>query len=305
MTNQEQQKIISRISRICFESALSTSKRIEQWADEKFGPDTEIVFKRDRGFLVQYQTEGRDEWFNLRTVPLPRGTMRTDESNRLSENVQNIFYWANLETSNELGDVSAVRFLPYITVDNKYHLKEDEAVVTPCTVTGEKREWNHLEIQVYSDPGWNKYDYSFNIDDIQDGDDLNWYLPWHFALEDDAVCPVAPIIVERADEFELVIRYRDQQYSLNMAPGKEQSVTLEKDVPVVPTHTWDGGRRPNYEFTLVLTISWREELYGSRGKESFQTKPHYVRTSDLPPGVRTMQQIDHDAWEYAVKNGLI
>lgn len=27
--------------------------------------------------------------------------------------------------------------------------------------------------------------------------------------------------------------------------------------------------------------------------------------SELPAGVRTMQQIDHDAWEYAVENGLI
>ena len=27
--------------------------------------------------------------------------------------------------------------------------------------------------------------------------------------------------------------------------------------------------------------------------------------SELPDGVRTMQQIDHDAWEYAVENGLI
>ena len=27
--------------------------------------------------------------------------------------------------------------------------------------------------------------------------------------------------------------------------------------------------------------------------------------SELPSGVRTMQQSDHDAWDYAVKNGLI
>jgi hypothetical protein len=27
--------------------------------------------------------------------------------------------------------------------------------------------------------------------------------------------------------------------------------------------------------------------------------------SELPEGVRTMQQQDHDAWDYAVRNGLI
>lgn len=166
--------------------------------------------------------------------------------------------------------------------------------------------WNHLEFYIFSDPGWNKYDYHIVGDDIHAGDDINWYLPWHFALEDDAECPVAPIIVERADENGLLLSYRSRHIELSLKKGKCCEAKIEDEKQVKPTHTWDGfTERPAYRFSLRLILSHRDKLYGSTDKEQFQSKPHYIRTSDLPPGVRTMQQIDHDAWEEAVARGLI
>ena len=114
------------------------------------------------------------------------------------------------------------------------------------------------------------------------------------------------IIVEKITPYELVLRYREQLYTLSMAIGKEKELALERDVPVKPTHNWDSmWLRPPYTFTLVLRVSWKEELYGSSDRDNFHEKPHYVRTSDLPAGVRTMQQIDHDAWEEGVRSGQI
>ena len=304
MTQQEQEKIVSQIGRICFESALSISKRLEKWADELFGP-SDYGFSYDRGFLFQYQIDACDEWFQLNALSLPVRVMSASDSNSFNNRIRNLFYWGNLESSNKLGDVSAVRYMPYVSNGSVRYTKDEETTVVPCSVTGQRREWNHLDFKIVFTPGWNGRDYSFDIDDVHVGDDLNWYLPWHFSLEDDAECPVAPVIVEHVDEYELVVRYRDQQFTLSMSPNKQHAVPLEKDIPVKPTHTWEPGRRPDYTFSLELIISWRENLYGSRDKEAFQSKPHFVRTSDLPPDVRTMQQIDHDAWDYAVRNGLI
>ena len=38
---------------------------------------------------------------------------------------------------------------------------------------------------------------------------------------------------------------------------------------------------------------------------SINVKESIYAVSELPDGVRTMQQQDHDAWEYAVRNGLV
>ena len=38
---------------------------------------------------------------------------------------------------------------------------------------------------------------------------------------------------------------------------------------------------------------------------TLKVKESVYAICELPPGIRTMQQTDHDAWEYAVRNGLI
>ncbi|MBR1809056.1 MAG: hypothetical protein IJ776_06690 [Paludibacteraceae bacterium] len=305
MTQEEQQRIISVLNSIGEQGSIAISKSVEEWAksglDEK---DRQSMYMCDRGLYVQYRVAGVDEWFFLKQIPFTHFTWETtsDWRNR-TEAVKYLFYWGNLESSNKMGDVVALRYMPYIHVNGENLLKEDEITLFECTDTGERRQWNQLEIRRYDNPGSTDRDYSIDRPDIHEGDNICWYEPWHFSLGDDAECPVAPIIVEHADSFNLVLRYREQLFTLSMQPGMPHSATLETDVHVTPTHNWDGiWMRPPFKFDLVADISWKEELYGSDNRQIFSQKPHFVRTSDLPPGVRTMQQIDHDAWEEAARH---
>ena len=53
---------------------------------------------------------------------------------------------------------------------------------------------------------------------------------------------------------------------------------------------------------------WTSEWYEADGwqyKVSLRTAESLYAVSELPGDKRTMQQTDHDAWEYAVRNGLI
>ena len=50
---------------------------------------------------------------------------------------------------------------------------------------------------------------------------------------------------------------------------------------------------------------WYEEADGCEHRITLSIIEATYSVSELPEGVRTMQQTDHDAWEYAVRNGLI
>ena len=50
---------------------------------------------------------------------------------------------------------------------------------------------------------------------------------------------------------------------------------------------------------------WYEEADGYEHRITLSIIGATYPVSELPDGVRTIQQIDHDAWEYAVRNGLI
>ncbi len=64
----------------------------------------------------------------------------------------------------------------------------------------------------------------------------------------------------------------------------------EEEVQLDIFGEWTSGWYEEGEWRHRITISTIEATYP---------------VSELPDGVRTMQQIDHDAWEYAVRNGLI
>lgn len=68
------------------------------------------------------------------------------------------------------------------------------------------------------------------------------------------------------------------------------------------------GRNDTQEIDVNFTCEWTSGWYESEGCECRITVSITEATypvSELPAGVRTMQQNDHDAWEYAVRNGLI
>ena len=307
MTQDEQKRIVRSLESYGESGAIALSKRLAEWAEATFTQDGKKPELEHRGIYVQYRVAGVEKWLLLKDISITRFSWETrDDSRSREEAIKGLFYWGNLESSNLMGDVIAVRYMPYIEVNGTYQFKEDERKEFACTDTGERREWNQLDFSIYTDPSGSVRGYTLIAPDIQEGDNISWYESWHFSLEDEEPCPVAPIIVEKITPYELVLRYREQLYTLSMEIGKEKELDLECDVPVKPTHNWDSmWLRPPYTFTLVLRVSWKEELYGSSDRDNFHEKPHYVRTSDLPAGVRTMQQIDHDAWEEGVQSGQI
>ena len=307
MTQEEQKRIIRSLETLGEQGAVALSQRLEEWATKQFSKNGKAPELGSRGLFVQYRVAAVEEWQRLKEISITKFSWETrDDSRNREEAIKGLFYWQNLETSNAMGDVIAVRYMPFISVNGKDEYKEDETKMFDCTDTGERRQWNHLDFQIYTKPSGGVRGYYLIKPDIEKGDDINWYESWHFSLEDDAPCPVAPIIVEEIDDYKLVVRYRDKLYTLSMELGQPHSIDLEEDVPVEPTHNWDSmWLRPPYTFTLVLTVSWKEKLYSSSDWDNFHEKPHLVRTSDLPEGVRTMQQIDHDAWEEAVRSGAI
>ena len=66
----------------------------------------------------------------------------------------------------------------------------------------------------------------------------------------------------------------------------------------------DGEEEVQLDIFGEWTSGWYEEGEW-RHRITISTIGATYPVSELPAGVRTMQQIDHDAWEYAVENGLI
>ena len=68
------------------------------------------------------------------------------------------------------------------------------------------------------------------------------------------------------------------------------------------------ARDTEQEISLDIFGEWTSEWY-EEGEWKHRITVSIIEAtypvSELPDGVRTMQQIDHDAWDYAVRNGLI
>jgi hypothetical protein len=68
------------------------------------------------------------------------------------------------------------------------------------------------------------------------------------------------------------------------------------------------ARETEEEINLDVTDEWCSGWYEEgewRHRVTVSIIGATYSVSELPDGVRTMQQQDHDAWEYAVRNGLI
>ena len=307
MTPEEQERIVRSLQSFDEQSIVALSKRVETWAKEQFGDFCKSAIPPHRGICVQYRVAGIDKWYELKRISITAFSWETSDDYRSrKESVQGLFTWGNYESSNQMGDVIAVRYMPYIDVNNENKYKMDEVVEFACTDTGKRRQWNQLNFNIYTEPSQGVRGYNLIRPDIHKGKDICWYQPWHFSLADDVDCPVGPIMVEEVDKYNLVLRYGDKLFPLSMDLDKPHTADLIVDQPVKPTHNWDSiWLRPPYTFTLVATVSWKEKLYSSSNRKQFLTKPHFVLTSDLPEGVKTSQQLDHEAWEEGVRTGRI
>ena len=68
------------------------------------------------------------------------------------------------------------------------------------------------------------------------------------------------------------------------------------------------ARTTEQDIVLDDDSQWTSDWYEADGysyRVSIRIIESLYHVSELPPNVRTMQQTDHDAWEYAVRNGLI
>ena len=85
--------------------------------------------------------------------------------------------------------------------------------------------------------------------------------------------------------------------------------TLEsEDEDGLHFHALTQGEDREVEFVLKDLYDKCEVQYEHEGRKyhlSVVLGKRTYTTSELPPEVRTMQQIDHDAWEYAARNGLL
>ena len=68
------------------------------------------------------------------------------------------------------------------------------------------------------------------------------------------------------------------------------------------------ARATEQDIVLDADCEWTSDWYEADGyayRVSIRIIDSLYHVSELPSNVRTMQQTDHDAWEYAVRNGLI
>ena len=161
-------------------------------------------------------------------------------------------------------------------------------------------QWDYLQFNVKDNPQRGIHTYFLAKNDIHVGENISWYKSWHFDIEMEAPCPVAPIIVESMDEYTLTLRYREQSYRLSMKEGERCSAVLEKNHPIQPTHAWTRMElRDPFTFTLTLNIERRGRIYGSTVRDGYDYPPEFDSKTGRVKGVKTMQEVDHDAWEAA------
>ena len=166
-------------------------------------------------------------------------------------------------------------------------------------------QWDYLVFDVEDNPRRGINMYFLARTDIQPGANISRYKSWHFDIDQDAPCPVAPIIVDAMDEYTLTLRYRNQSYRLSMLPGEQDSAVLEKEQAVTPTHAYTRMElREPYTFTLKLRIERRGLIYGSSDMNGFGEPPVFDPKTGRIVGVKTMQETDHDAWAEAARYRL-
>ena len=307
MTQQEQFKIIAAVIELTA-SGFSAGKKAKKWAQETYCQGESGMDVSSAGWSIQCRAKATDEWHELNCIAAQHAaTESSDDRRRREVDAMGTFTEATGETSNQMGDITEVRCVPYVMLyDSKRKIyfpvyQEEEAILHTCTDTGTKPEWNKLTLMLDAKPSDASCDYTILRKDMQAGDDLNWLLYWHFFLDEDAACPVAPLTVEEIDNYHITLRYRDRLITLGAGLCQTSRAVLEEAVAVEPTNKWYKAFKPgNYVFNWKVRVEWRENPYARETKEEFQTMPpQQYSTSELPADVRTMQQRDHDAWEEA------
>lgn len=124
------------------------------------------------------------------------------------------------------------------------------------------------------DPETTSEEWTRHIVDLKEGEDIKWASHGGFYR--------TPYGGDHAFTFTLL----EAGYFIRIKAVRKE----EKIIKFGVNYAWSSGWYEEDGWMYRVTIRIIESLYA---------------VSELPPGVRTMQQIDHDAWEYAVQNGLI
>ena len=138
-------------------------------------------------------------------------------------------------------------------------------------------KWNNWDLRLFAEKEdangiVTNDDWRLHIKDLKDGQQIEWnrhggfyHLPY-------------------AGSYRFTFLRADNAVWLKVVRDAEREVRLGL------SNKWTSGWYEECECRHRITLSIIEATYP---------------VSELPEGVRTMQQIDHDAWEYAVRNGLL
>lgn len=131
-----------------------------------------------------------------------------------------------------------------------------------------------VEKKLKSDQTITKDEWSHHIWKLKEGEEIKWSIRHGFYHP--------PYEGEYAYRFTLI----EAGSSLRLRVARETEQEIKLGYNATWSSDWYEGGEASYRVTLTI----KESIYA---------------VSELPPGVRTMQQTDHDAWEYAVQNGLL
>ena len=141
-------------------------------------------------------------------------------------------------------------------------------------------KWNNRDLELVAEKKLNgestvtKDDWTRHVKDLKVGEEIKWSVRhgfYHSPYEGEYAYRFTLLEVGRVLRLKVV---RDG----------------EREIKLGDNNRWSSGWYTGGDASYRVTLRIRESIYS---------------VSELPDGVRTMQQQDHDAWEYAVQNGLI
>ena len=141
-------------------------------------------------------------------------------------------------------------------------------------------KWNNHDLELVAEkklkgePTAAKDEWSHHIWKLKEGEEIKWSIRHGFYH--------SPYGGEYAYRFTLL--EAGNSVRIKVARDTEQEIELGDGAE------WSSGWYEGGDASYCVTLKVKESVYA---------------VSELPPGVRTMQQIDHDAWDYAVRNGLL
>jgi hypothetical protein len=141
-------------------------------------------------------------------------------------------------------------------------------------------QWNNRDLELVvekkqkGEPGVTKDEWSHHIVKLKEGEEIKWSIRhgfYHPPYEGEYVYRFT--LLEASDILRLKVE-RETAQEIILGDGD----------------SWSSGWYEGGDASYQVTLKVKESVYA---------------ICELPPGIRTMQQTDHDAWEYAVRNGLI